>query len=55
LTLSILLIQGIVPGIDEMPFLLTFWLITILYLSGIFVMSVMVSSFSKTSGISFIY
>jgi ABC-2 type transport system permease protein len=55
LTLGIMLIYSIVPGLDELGFIFVFWLITILYLSGIFVMSIMVSAFSKTSGISFIY
>jgi ABC-2 type transport system permease protein len=55
LTLGIMLIYSIVPGLDELGFIFVFWLVTILYLSGIFVMSIMVSAFSKTSGISFIY
>ncbi len=55
LTLGILLIYGIVPGLDELGFIVVFWLVTILYLSGIFIMSIMVSAFAKTSGISFIY
>ncbi|ADN36234.1 ABC-type transport system involved in multi-copper enzyme maturation permease component-like protein [Methanolacinia petrolearia DSM 11571] len=55
LTLGIMLIYSIVPGLNELGFLFVFWLITILYLSGIFIMSIMVSAFSKTSGISFIY
>ncbi len=55
LTLGIMLVYSIVPGLDELGFIFVFWLVTILYLSGIFVMSVMVSSFAKTSGMSFIY
>lgn len=55
LTLGIMLIYSIVPGLDELGFICVFWFVTILYLSGIFVMSVMVSSFAKTSGMSFIY
>ncbi|WOF16268.1 ABC transporter permease [Methanoplanus sp. FWC-SCC4] len=55
LTLGLLLLYGIVPGLDELVFIFAFWLVTILYLTGIFVMSVMVSSFSSTSGMSFIY
>lgn len=55
LTLGIMLVYSIVPGLDELGFICVFWLVTILYLSGIFVMSVMVSSFAKTSGMSFIY
>ena len=55
LTFGIMLIYSIVPGLDELDFIFVFWLVTILYLSGIFVMSIMVSAFSKTSGISFIY
>ena len=55
LTLGIMLIYSIVPGLDELGFIFVFWLVTILYLTGIFVMSIMVSTFSKTSGISFIY
>lgn len=55
LTLGIMLIYSIVPGLNELGFIFVFWLVTILYLSGIFVMSIMVSAFSKTSGISFIY
>jgi len=55
MTLGIILIYSIVPGLDELGFIFALWVVTILYLSGIFVMSVMVSSFSKTSGMSFIY
>ncbi len=55
LTFGILLMYSIVPGLDEFGFIFVFWLVTILYLCGIFIMSVMVSSFAKTSGMSFIY
>ena len=55
LTLGILFIYSIVPGLEEIGFISVFWIITILYLVGIFVMSIMISAFSKTSGISFIY
>lgn len=55
LTLGLLLVYSIVPGPNELIFIFAFWLVTILYLIGIFVMSVMVSSFSRTSGMSFIY
>ncbi len=55
LTFGIMLVYSIVPGLNELGFIFVFWLVTILYLSGIFVMSVMISSFTKTSGMSFIY
>ncbi|MBP2132829.1 ABC-2 type transport system permease protein [Methanomicrobium sp. W14] len=55
LTFGILFVYSIVPDFSQMEFIFVFWLVTVLYLSGVFVMSLMVSSFSKTSGMSFIY
>ncbi|WOF16274.1 ABC transporter permease [Methanoplanus sp. FWC-SCC4] len=54
LAFGILLINSIVPEISELSYLFMFWLFTNLFLSGIFIMSMMISTFAKTSGMSLI-
>lgn len=55
LEFAILLLNSIVPDISELSYFLTFWIVTIMYLSGIFIMSVMISTVSKSSGMSLIF
>lgn len=55
LEFAILLLNSIVPDISELSYFFVFWVITILYLSGIFIMSVMISTVSKSSGMSLIF
>ena len=55
LEFALLLLNSIVPGISEWGYFFAFWVITILYLSGIFIMSVMISTVSKSSGMSLIF
>ncbi|ADN36237.1 ABC-type transport system involved in multi-copper enzyme maturation permease component-like protein [Methanolacinia petrolearia DSM 11571] len=55
ITLAILLLCSIVPEINEFGYIFVFWIITTIFLSGVFLMSMMVSTFSKSSGISLIY
>ncbi|WP_048150068.1 ABC transporter permease [Methanolacinia paynteri] len=55
LALAILLMHSIVPSISELGYLFVFWIFTILFLSGIFTMSLMMSTVAKKSGISLIF
>jgi ABC-2 type transport system permease protein len=55
LAFAILLLHSIVLGISELSYLFVFWLVTILFLSGIFIMSLMISTFAKKSGIALIF
>ncbi|MBP2133937.1 ABC-2 type transport system permease protein [Methanomicrobium sp. W14] len=54
LAFGILLIYSIVPEIYELSYIFMFWFFTVLYLSGIFIMSLMLSTFAKSSGMSLI-
>lgn len=53
--LAILLLHSIVPGIPELGYLFVFWIFTVLFLSGIFIMSLMMSTFAKKSGMALIF
>ncbi|MDD4127153.1 MAG: ABC transporter permease subunit [Methanomicrobium sp.] len=55
LTLSILLIKSIVPDFSELGSIIVLWIITVLYLAGIYAMSLMTSVLTKRSGIALIY
>ncbi|WAI01394.1 ABC transporter permease subunit [Methanogenium organophilum] len=54
LEFAILLLNSIVPDTSELSYFFAFWAITNLYLSGIFIMSVMISTIAKSSGMSLI-
>lgn len=55
LAFAVLLVHSIVPGITELSYIFMFWLFSVLFLSGIFIMSLMISTFSKTSGMSLVF
>lgn len=55
LAFAILLLHSIVPDLSEISYLFVFWIFTVLFVSGIFIMSLMISSFSKKSGMSLIF
>jgi len=55
LAFAVLLVHSIVPGVTELSYIFMFWLFTVLFLSGIFIMSLMISTFSKTSGMSLVF
>jgi len=52
---AILLINGIVPRLDELPGIAVLWAISIIFLTGCFAMAMMTSVFTRTSGMSLIY
>ncbi|ADN36350.1 ABC-type transport system involved in multi-copper enzyme maturation permease component-like protein [Methanolacinia petrolearia DSM 11571] len=55
LAFAVLLVHSIVPGVTELSYIFMFWLFTVLFLSGVFIMSLMISTFSKTSGMSLVF
>ncbi|GAB7016012.1 ABC transporter permease subunit [Methanogenium cariaci] len=55
ITVAILLINSIVPGLDEWPGIFLLWFVSVLFLVSCFAMAIMTSVFARTSGMSLVY